>query len=153
MQLCFTVETVVNSNSGSGAGGEWMGPGYQGATASLRSIKFSAARLPSGVQVDAVRGRWREVICCTFWHEKTKNRENSLWSSRSLSVGVAALITETQRRDFTENAQSRWWKWLGVWHEQANEGVVAGYILGKLNYLVIILKWDWMLSNCCTDLE
>ena len=29
-----------------------MGPGYLGAAASLRNIKFSAARLPSGAQVE-----------------------------------------------------------------------------------------------------
>lgn len=41
-----------------------MGPSYQGAAESLRIIKFSAALLPSGVQVDNVRGRRHEVISC-----------------------------------------------------------------------------------------
>lgn len=44
--LCVAVEMLVNSNSGSGGAGEWMGPGYQGATMSLRLIKFSACRAP-----------------------------------------------------------------------------------------------------------
>lgn len=56
-RLCIAMVTVVNSNSGSGAGGERMGPSYQGAAESPRSIKFSAATLLSGVQVDVVRAR------------------------------------------------------------------------------------------------
>lgn len=61
MLLRVAVEMVVNSNSVSGGGGEWMGPCYQGATMSLRIIKFSAAMHLSGVQPNIIGGAEHEV--------------------------------------------------------------------------------------------
>lgn len=73
---CVAVEMVVNSNSGSGGGEEWMGPGYQGATMSLRLIKFSAAMHLSGVQPDNIGDAEHRVSswtsCSSCWgHQKS----------------------------------------------------------------------------------
>lgn len=81
-----------------------MGPGYQGAAASLRSIKFLAARLKLGSHL---RCQWTSLkgdgVSLFPVHSDMKKAS----SSKQLSVGVAAFLAETQRQGLTENALTR----------------------------------------------
>lgn len=121
VRRCVTVETVVNSKRGSGAVGEWMRPGYQGAAASPRSIKFSAAGLKLGSHLGCRRtslkgdGVWLVPV-------RSDMKTASSSSSKQLSGGVAALIAERQRQGLTGNAPSRRWRWLGGLHKLADGG-------------------------------
>lgn len=82
-----------------------MGPGYQGAAASPRSIKFSAARLKLGSHLGC---RWTSLTGDGVWLFPVRSdmKKASSSSSKQLSVGVAALIAESQRQGFTGNAPS-----------------------------------------------